>query len=63
MDILTTASSWVAIVVGFAVAVLIGDFLGGKVGRVRLAIAMGVIILVAIVAFVVYAAIILLAKG
>ena len=63
MDILTTAIRWVAIVVGFAVAVLIGDFLDGKVVRVRLAIAMGVIILVAIVAFVVYAAIVLLAKG
>jgi putative Ca2+/H+ antiporter (TMEM165/GDT1 family) len=63
MDVLTTVIRWVAIVVGVAVAILIGDFLGGKVGRVRLAIAMGVIILIAIVAFAIYAAYILLAKG
>ena len=63
MDSLTTAITWVAIVVGFAVAVIIGDFLGGRVGRVRLAIAMGVIILIAVLAFVIYAAVVLLAKS
>jgi hypothetical protein len=49
----------VEIVVGVAVAILIGDFLGNRVGRARLAIAMGVIALIAIVAFVIYAAIVL----
>lgn len=62
MPDLKTAITVVELVVGVAVAVLIGDFLGGKVGRVRLAIAMGVIILIAVLAFAIYAAIIL-AKG
>ncbi len=59
MPDLKTAITLVEIVVGVAVAILIGDFLGNRVGRVRLAIAMGVIALIAIVAFVIYAAIVL----
>ncbi len=59
MPDLRTAITLVEIVVGVAVAILIGDFLGNRVGRVRLAIAMGVIALIAIVAFVIYAAIVL----
>ncbi len=47
----------VEIVVGAAVCILIGDFLGSRVGRVKLAIAMGIIILIAIVAWGVYAGI------
>jgi hypothetical protein len=59
MPDLRTAITLVEIVVGVAVAILIGDFLGNRVGRARLAIAMGVIALIAIVAFVIYAAIVL----
>lgn len=57
MPELKTAIMLVEIVVGAAVAMLFGDFLGAKVGRVRLAIAMGVLILLAIVAFTIYAAV------
>jgi hypothetical protein len=56
---LKTAITLVEIVVGLAVAILIGDFLGGRVGRARLAIGLGILVLVAIVAFAVYAAIVL----
>jgi hypothetical protein len=59
MPDLRTAITLVEIVVGVAVAIYIGDFLGNRVGRARLAIAMGVIALIAIVAFVIYAAIVL----
>lgn len=59
MPDLRTAITLVEIVVSVAVAILIGDFLGNRVGRARLAIAMGVIALIAIVAFVIYAAIVL----
>ncbi len=57
MPELKTAITLVEIVVGVAVAMLLGDFLGARVGRVKLAIAMGAVILLAIVAFTVYAAV------
>ncbi|MBM4446513.1 MAG: hypothetical protein FJ023_04065 [Chloroflexi bacterium] len=56
---LKTAITVVGIVVGIAVVILIGDILGSRVGRARLAIVMGVISLIAIVAFVIYAAILI----
>jgi hypothetical protein len=57
MPELKTAITIVEIVIGVAVAMLFGDFLGARVGRVKLAIAMGVVILIAVVAFTVYAAV------
>ncbi len=57
MPELKTAITLVEIVVGVAVSMLFGDFLGAKVGRVKLAIAMGAVILLAIVAFTIYAAV------
>ncbi len=57
MTELKTAITIVEIVVGVAVSILFGDFLGARVGRVKLAIAMGVVVLVAIVAFTIYAAV------
>lgn len=57
MPELKTAITLVEIVVGVAVAMLLGDFLGARAGRVKLAIAMGVVILVAIVGFTIYAAV------
>lgn len=62
MPELKTAITAVVIIIGLAVAMLFGDFLGAKVGRVKLAIAMGVLVLVAIVAFTVYAAVKLLGE-
>jgi len=56
---LGTAMTIVGIVVGVAAVVVLGDFLGSIFGRVRLAIIMGVIGLIAIVAFVIYVAILL----
>lgn len=57
MPELKTAITLVEIIIGVAVAMLFGDFLGARVGRVKLAVAMGVIILLAIIAFTVYAAV------
>ncbi len=59
MPDLKTAITIVEIIIGVAVAMVLGDLLGNRVGRVRFAIAMGVIVLIAIVSFVVYAAIVL----
>ena len=56
---LRTAMSILGIVVGVAVVVIIGDLLGSRIGRARLAIIMGVMSLIAIVAFVIYVAILL----
>ncbi len=57
MPELKSAIMIVEIVIGVAVAMLFGDFIGARVGRVKLAIAMGVVILLAIVAFTIYAAV------
>jgi hypothetical protein len=56
---LKTAMTVVGIVVGVAVVVVIGDLLGSIFGRARLAIIMGAISLIAIVAFVIYVAVLL----
>jgi multisubunit Na+/H+ antiporter MnhE subunit len=56
---LKTAMTVVGIVVGVAVLVVMGDLLGNIFGRARLAIIMGAISLIAIVAFVIYVAILL----
>jgi multisubunit Na+/H+ antiporter MnhE subunit len=56
---LKTAMTVVGIVVGVAVVVVMGDLLGNIFGRARLAIIMGAISLIAIVAFVIYVAVLL----
>jgi hypothetical protein len=56
---LKTAMTVVEIVVGVAVVIILGDLLGSRIGRARLAIIMGVISLIAIVVFVIYVAILL----
>jgi multisubunit Na+/H+ antiporter MnhE subunit len=56
---LKTAMTVVGIVVGVAVLVVMGDLLGNIFGRARLAIIMGAISLIAIVAFVIYVAVLL----
>ena len=50
------AITGVEIVAGTVAAMLLGDYLGYKVGRWRLAAAVGGVILVSIVAFTIYAA-------
>ncbi len=61
MPDLKTAVTVVEVIAGIAAAMLIGDFLGNRVGRARFAVAMGVVVLVAVVGFAVYAAIVLAA--
>ncbi|UCH51764.1 MAG: hypothetical protein JSV54_03140 [Chloroflexota bacterium] len=56
---LRTAMTILGIVVGVAVVIVIGDLLGSRIGRARLAIIMGVMSLIAIIAFVIYVAILL----
>ena len=56
---LRTAMTILGIVVGVAVVIVIGDLLGSRIGRARLAIIMGVMSLIAIVAFVIYVAVLL----
>jgi len=58
MPELENAITFVEIIVGTVVAMLLGDYLGYKIGRVRLATIVGIIALVSIVAFAAYAAIV-----
>lgn len=46
-----TAALILEIVVGAAIAMIVGDFLGNRLGRTRLVIGLGIIILIAIIAF------------
>ena len=56
---LKDAITCVEIVVAAGAAIVLGDYLGYKVGRQRLAVIIGVIVLVSIIAFAVYAAVVL----
>jgi hypothetical protein len=60
MSELKTAITCVEIIVAAAAAMLLGDYLGYKIKRVRLAVILGCIVLVAVVGFVIYAAIVLI---
>ena len=57
MPDLRTAITIVGILAAIAAAMLLGDYLGYRIGRWRLAIIWGIIMLVAVVAFAIYAAI------
>ena len=46
-----TAALILEIVVGVAIAMIIGDYLGNRIGRTRLVIGLGIIIIIAIIAF------------
>jgi hypothetical protein len=59
MSELETAITIVEIVAGVAAAMLLGDYLGYKIGRLRLAVIVGVIVLVALVVFAVYSGVVL----
>ncbi len=56
---LESAIRTVEIIVGAMVAMAIGDYLGHKVGRWKLAAAVGGVALVSIVGFAIYAAVVL----
>jgi hypothetical protein len=57
MSELEVAITWVWIIVGAAAAMVLGDYLGYKIGRRRLATIVGCIALASIVGFFIYAAI------
>ena len=59
MPDLKSAIVCVEVIVGTIVAVLLGDYLGHKIGRLRLAVIAGSIALVSIVVFAIYAAVVL----
>lgn len=59
MEQLKTAITAVEIVVGIAALMTLGDYLGYKIGRWRLVTYVGIITLMVIIAFAVYAAIVL----
>ena len=46
-----TAALILEIVVGAAIAMIVGDYLGNRIGRTRLVIGLGIIIAIAIIAF------------
>ena len=59
MSELKTAITLVEIIVGIALSMLAGDYFGQRIGRWRLASIVGIGALVAIIAFAVYAAVVL----
>ena len=59
MPELKSAILYVGIVIGAAAAMVLGDYLGYKVGRKRLAAFAGGVALVCVVGFAVYAAVVL----
>jgi hypothetical protein len=54
---LETAVRYLVIIVGAAAAMLLGDYLGYKVKRTRLAIILAGVILLTIIVFTIYAAV------
>ncbi len=60
MPELKTTITVVEIIVAVALTMLLGDYLGYKVGRWRLAAIVGIVALVSIVAFAIYAAVVLI---
>jgi len=59
MPELKNAITAVEIIVALVLAMLLGDYLGHKIGRWRVAMIVGGIALVSIVAFAIYAAVVL----
>lgn len=55
---LGNAAKYLMIIIAAAAAMLLGDYLGYKVKRTRLAVFLGCVILAAILAFTIYAVII-----
>ena len=59
MPDLKLAMNIVEIIIGTVAAMALGDYLGYKIGRIRLAAIVGVIAIVTFIGFAIYAAIIL----
>ncbi len=59
MPELKSAITAVEIIIGTLIAVVLGDYLGYKIGRWRLATILGGIALVIVILFVIYAAVVL----
>ncbi|MBM2825692.1 MAG: hypothetical protein HW402_1356 [Dehalococcoidales bacterium] len=59
MPDLKTAITIIEMLVAAVVAILLGNYLGYKVGRWKLAGILGVLVLVAVIVFAIYAAIVL----
>ncbi len=59
MPDLKSAITFVEIIIVVLVILLLGDYLGYKLGRGRLAMIVGIVALVSIVAFAIYAAVML----
>ncbi len=59
MPELKTAITLIEYLVAAVIAILLGNYLGYKVGRWKLAGILGVLVLVAIIVFAIYAAIVL----
>ncbi len=59
MPVLKNAITVVEIIIAAAVLMLLGDYLGYKIGRRRLAMIVSIVALVSIVAFAIYAAVVL----
>ncbi len=59
MDDIATAIRIVEVVAAIAAAMALGDYLGYKIGRWRLATIVGLAVLVTVIAFAIYAAIVL----
>ena len=60
MPELKTTITVVEIIVAVVLTMLLGDYLGYKIGRWRLAAIVGIVALVSIVAFAIYAAVVLI---
>ncbi len=60
MPELKTAITITEIIVGVGAALVIGDYLGYKIGRWRLAAIVGIVVLIAVIGFAIFAAITLI---
>jgi hypothetical protein len=60
MPELKVAVTIVEVIIAVVVVLLLGDYLGHKIGRWRLAMITGIVALVSIIVFAIYAAIVLI---
>jgi len=63
MPYLKTAITCVELIVATVAVLLLGDYLGYKVGRWRLASVTGIIVLVSIIGFAIFAAVVLASQA
>jgi len=63
MPYLKTAITCVELIVATVAVLLLGDYLGYKVGRWRLVAVVGIIVLVSIIGFAIFAAVVLASQA